>query len=557
MTFPLPAWAPSDPGAPPRLPATEGSRGAVVALVATRGAISGGWVGDVAVEAADGWSLAGVRLVLADGCFDAPSLHTALGVPLGEGLVDALRWGTSVGRVARRPEGRGFFLISAGTPVADGPAVLEGARWPALCGGFREAGVTLAVLVPADNACREAILREAMGVVLLAAPGEAAEQALAGVDLPVLAVIGKDLPPTGGAETSDGEIVGRAAAGPDETAETARVPEDVDLAPAPADDLEAPEAAWEPELPETPTDVLDVTPFPPEPAEAEGALRPADVRSGAPTEAPLVSWDRPLAGSEPFAPLAPPVPTFEEIVADAEADREPPGRNRRSGLLIGALIGALLIVAAAVVAAAWLGYIAIPGITPRAGAASDPAAPTSAPITALAGAPATETSPPMGFSVALAAYEDSSAARGQVLELSGKVPGVLFITAPVEIGGSVVHRVMAGPAPDSAAAVSLAGRVAVAAGLDPTTWVARGTPLAYQLGEMPELEAARRRSEVLVGLGVPSYVLAVTYSDGSTRFRVYAGAYADAAEAAYLSGLLHERGLSSATLSKRTGRLPE
>jgi hypothetical protein len=74
---------------------------------------------------------------------------------------------------------------------------------------------------------------------------------------------------------------------------------------------------------------------------------------------------------------------------------------------------------------------------------------------------------------------------------------------------------------------------------------------------MPHQEAALRRSGVLQGLGVPSYVLAVTYSDGSVRFRVYAGAYADEAEATYLSGLLQERGLSSATLSERTGRLPE
>ncbi|MDP2957995.1 MAG: SPOR domain-containing protein [Longimicrobiales bacterium] len=553
MTFDLPAWAPSDPGAPPRLPATEGSRGAVVALVATGGAIAGGWAGSVAVETADGWSAAGVRLVLADGCLDAPSLHTALGVPLGEGLVDALRWGTSVGRVARRPEGRGFFLISAGTPIADGPAVLEGARWPALCAGFREAGVTLAVLVPVDDPGREAILREATGVVLLAAPGEAAEQALAGVDLPVLAVIGKELPPPVETGVGSGEAVGLAAPGPDETAGTAWVPEEVDAPAAPTDEIEAAEAAWEPELTEPATDAQGVTPLPPEPAEAEGALRPPDVRSSAPADAPAVSWDQPQEESEPFAPLAPPVPTFEEIVADAEVDGERPARNRRMGLFL----GALLTVAAAVAAAAWFGYVEIPGITPRGGAATDPTGVTSAPAATLAGAPATETSPLLGFWVALGAYEDSSTARGQVLELSGKIPGVLFITAPVEIEGSVVHRVMAGPAEDSAAAVSLAGRVAEATGLDPTTWVARWTPLAYQLGEMPELEAARRRSDVLVGLGVPAYVLAVAYSDGSTRFRVYAGAYADETEASYLSGLLQERGLSSATLSDRTGRLPE
>jgi len=159
--------------------------------------------------------------------------------------------------------------------------------------------------------------------------------------------------------------------------------------------------------------------------------------------------------------------------------------------------------------------------------------------------------------VGLAAFHDEAAARAMVEELSGKVPGVLFTTAPVDMGGQVLHRVLAGTSADSTAALALGARVAEAAGIGAGDWVARRTPLAFQLGEMPDAEAASRRSEVLQGLGVPSYVLAVTYSDGSVRFRVYAGAYADEAEASYLSGLLNERGLSSATLSERTGRLPE
>jgi hypothetical protein len=129
--------------------------------------------------------------------------------------------------------------------------------------------------------------------------------------------------------------------------------------------------------------------------------------------------------------------------------------------------------------------------------------------------------------------------------------------APVLIEAEVILHVLAGPAADSAAAIALGTRIAEAAGLGTSDWVARPTPRAFALGEMPELDAAVRRSEVLKGLGVPSYVLAVSYADGSVRFRVYAGAYADEAEASYLSGLLQERGLSSATLSERTGLPPE
>ena len=61
---------------------------------------------------------------------------------------------------------------------------------------------------------------------------------------------------------------------------------------------------------------------------------------------------------------------------------------------------------------------------------------------------------------------------------------------------------------------------------------------------------------VLRGLDVPAYVLAVDYTDGSTRYRVYAGAYADEAEASLLLLHLTDSGLNAAHLSDRKGRLP-
>ena len=76
------------------------------------------------------------------------------------------------------------------------------------------------------------------------------------------------------------------------------------------------------------------------------------------------------------------------------------------------------------------------------------------------------------------------------------------------------------------------------------------------LGEMAELDAASRRVEVLSELNVPAYVLAVDYSDGTTRHRVYAGAYQDENESDYFQQHLETQGVSNASLSMRIGRIP-
>ena len=74
---------------------------------------------------------------------------------------------------------------------------------------------------------------------------------------------------------------------------------------------------------------------------------------------------------------------------------------------------------------------------------------------------------------------------------------------------------------------------------------------------MAERDAAETRAQELEAVDVPAYVLAVDYSDGSVRYRVYAGAFADRTEASSLSALLQKQGLDGATLSDRIGRLPE
>jgi len=588
-----------DPAAAPQLPVCDGPRGQVVALVV--GAAAGAWAAEAALELAQGWSAAGVRLVLADAGLSSPSLDRALGEAPGEGLVDALRWGTSVRRVARRRVGRAFYVMTAGTAVADAHAVLEGPRWPALCAGFREAGVTLAVLVPGGDPCLQPVLRQASCAVVLAAPEDPLPSTLAGGAWPVLAILGREHPRPAPALAPEASPAAAPAAPVEpERGYTLRWP--VEPEPArevlaePAPDvpplpLLAPEAA--PEAP--PLSLLAPEPEPVAPPEAAPPFlepEPESTPAFEPEPAPEVSagtelpWlaPEPEASPEPGSPLlepepeprpafepgpaanawespawspsegellGEPVPTFEEIVEEYEAASGASRARRRRLAAVAALV---TLVAAAFIGAAWLGYLRVRGISP-AGAPETPTSPS--PPATMAAPPATENSTAAPYSLGLAAFQDELAARSMVQGLAGKVPGILFTIAPVQVDGSVLHRVLAGPVADSAAALALAARVAEAAALDPTRWVVRWTPRAFRLGEMPEVDAALRRSEVLQGLGVPSYVLAVTYSDGSVRFRVYAGAYADEAEASFLSGLLDERGLSGATLSDRTGRVPE
>jgi hypothetical protein len=163
----------------------------------------------------------------------------------------------------------------------------------------------------------------------------------------------------------------------------------------------------------------------------------------------------------------------------------------------------------------------------------------------------------MGYSVAMEAHQDVRVANRRVAGLSRQIPGVVFASVPVEVNGRVFYRVLAGPALDSADALRLSGVVALAAGVDSSTWVIRETPLAFRVGEMHDLDAADRRVSTLSELGVPAYVLAVDYSDGSTRYRVYTGAYGNEGEASHLSRMLAERGLGAAALSDRIGRLRE
>lgn len=184
----LPDWQPIDEVGGTDSDDVEAGR--VVAVVASEGAVAAGWAEHAALTLARSWSEAGHKVMLVDGALDHPSLHELTGVPNGEGLSDATLYGASVGRVARQVEDGSYFLIPAGTAVADANAVVRSPRWDRLARGFVEAGVTLAVYVRDGESGATAFLGSASEIVVLSAPGESAPGVVRDLEPLVRAVTG-------------------------------------------------------------------------------------------------------------------------------------------------------------------------------------------------------------------------------------------------------------------------------------------------------------------------------------------------------------------------------
>jgi hypothetical protein len=185
-----------DGGVP--VPDGKGS-GRVVAVVASEGAVEAGWAAAATLDIARAWSGTGAKVIVADGALHYPTLHTQARVENAEGLSDAALFGVSVGRVARPVDDGAFYLITAGTAVANANSVPASPRWSRLLEGFVEAGVKLLLFVrDGDSGCA-AFLGSASDIVVLAAHGEKTPAALRDLEGLVRTVTGP-----GGASTAAG-----------------------------------------------------------------------------------------------------------------------------------------------------------------------------------------------------------------------------------------------------------------------------------------------------------------------------------------------------------------
>jgi hypothetical protein len=170
--------------------------------------------------------------------------------------------------------------------------------------------------------------------------------------------------------------------------------------------------------------------------------------------------------------------------------------------------------------------------------------------------------PTLEYSLALGAFPDAAVARLQAESLGKQRPDLLFVVAPVESQGSIYYRLLAGPAEDSAAAVSLRDRLATTLTReDPKTWRVRPTRFAFEPGDRAGLAEAEARVADLASVDIPAYILELPPRTATgairPRFRVYGGAYASAEEAVYFQELLVAKGFPDARLTERKGHPPE
>lgn len=561
-----------------------------------------GWAGDAAIALAAEWARAGRRVVLADLHLEEPVLHARVGEQNLDGVVDIFLYGASVARSARPPTGHEFFLIPAGTYTATPEDVYAHPRWSKLIPGFHEAGATLMVFVPPTPDGVRRLAEWGRRAVLLGAPAPRSGLPLDELDVRAVLV----------APDADG-VPDRAEPVPAPPPPPApRDAADEDLSAedspeaAPARSFVDPVADPGP-LPPAPAEPLDSgEPVPPaEPLDAAGSLDAVDrdERADERTTEPLAAAGEPDDGDgviepewtlEHEAPTAIPAATpvaeepdyatvetgddatFEsapieyvprapqEPRAGTAAPVIPVGRRRRHAgpgpmlwLLVGVAVLAAAVVAAALVRPDVFGRVGLTG-----GAGSDTLSLVEAiPPPPPAPSPVGDTLP---FAVQVRAFVSLQPAQNQARDQARRLPEVPFYVVPEQTQDVLYYKVLAGLVADTAAATELRQRL-VGAGVvraqdarddAPGAWsLIQARPLAFHLGEYPEAGEAAAQVDSLAQREIPAYAVPFPYSDGTARYRVYAGAYADSALAEDLRQMLRAADLP-ARLVHRIGQGP-
>ena len=145
---------------------------------------------DLAWAAKAAWDIAriaardGRKVALVDLELEHPTLHTVVGLPTTEGIVDAFEYGVSLTKAAH--EVHGVFVIPAGTDTAKAPDLYAHSRWRKLHAGFRSEGALLLVFIRPGALAQFAA--DPDGVIVLAPEGVTGTLALRR-DLPLLGVV--------------------------------------------------------------------------------------------------------------------------------------------------------------------------------------------------------------------------------------------------------------------------------------------------------------------------------------------------------------------------------
>ena len=253
------AWQPLDPAAgslPGEIESALGDDDSVSACVVilVDSEIDRDWGAQASLAVAKRWAASGHRVILADGCLDAPVLHEAVGVENGEGVSDMVLYGASARRFAGRVEDR-LMLAPAGTPVVEVADVLKHVRWDMMISGCREVGATLVCHVSTGTPGVEAMTKRADGVLVLAPASKDVDAILGSTSGPLIAILGPengDAPPVASVDEEGDAVAVEVLPGPPEEDDDVAV--SLEPAPGPPED-EAPAALTVDDLPELPSTV--------------------------------------------------------------------------------------------------------------------------------------------------------------------------------------------------------------------------------------------------------------------------------------------------------------
>lgn len=504
-----------------------GSAGPVVLLAVGPSAQRDGWAAHTAVAVAEAFAQRGESVLLADLSLDRPELHELLGVENEEGLSDVFLFGASLQHIMRTIPGKSFRLIPASQFTPDVRDVLTHARWGSVFEELALLQSKLLVYMPVDADGAEEFSDRVGHTFVLADARELDDvKRKLSVDADVIGV----LVPLSGKGNANASDIGNEGPEPDSVTLTATAPvtrssdEAFEKVRIPKDsarealiaDLRARQRA-----------ALMAPPPPMTPLPTEEAVATTRIRAVRAGETPPQIFRIP-----------------------AQHPGVPKQRQWFSWLLL-VLIVSLFAGAwhYRSLAAPWLARLGLRAPTPTATpqvVAPRSNAPAPAPVAV---------GEPLRYSVAIASYQVLNLAEERVNELGRDEEDIPFYVGPIVVDGTLFYRVMAGPVRDSAAAAVLrdtliAKRIkTISLGGDLVA-----APYAFLLGEFDSRGRAQEQREAAKTKGIPSYVVEVKVDDGSTHYKLYAGAYTGPGEAEFMRPILKAAGLPD-NLVERTGSI--
>lgn len=164
--------------------------------------------------------------------------------------------------------------------------------------------------------------------------------------------------------------------------------------------------------------------------------------------------------------------------------------------------------------------------------------------------PALEAAPALPYSVLIASYARWAQARER-LEAWREPEGPVYFAAPTRIRGGVYWRLFAGAVPDRTSGEALMEELVERGRKDRArAWDVRPVALAFLVGTEPSGSRAEAAVEALERRGVPAYALPAA-GEGDTVWAVWAGGFEAEDDASELRALLRETEIEAELTNRR------